>query len=402
MSNQTKTPTSNADRLIGGEYIAVENNRTQQAVSLLPEFVQEPYRGNFHTIINENNTLSVLNTALCDELRALESPVANTVKLRWLEVRKKDDNTDHFLPRQRLAAVSGIAELAAGESGYIYLQMRRTAGKGDISFTDDFLGEVNLQFRWKFAAELPESDTGIEIMPAAAVVVDEEGSICDIVQQQFGIPELWIPSEASNESSSSSDSWSYSYSYSHSDEESESSFSESIPSDSSDSSASSDSWSSSDDFLRPVLINLYYYEEGTEFYDDGVSESWIYEVQMTGTFIADHGQYTAEYTASLEGSGTMTDTNTGHKADIGIIFTVKFTRNESTNVWEMTSEDGPYDWWVDNTTIEEGVKVIDVTVHSFPALDSNPTAPLDTIRVEKIINANQKINSTFRMTFTQQ
>ena len=216
---------------------------------------------------------------------------------------------------------------------------------------------------------------------------------------------MWIPSEASNESSSSSDSWSYSYSYSHSDEESESSFSESISSDSSDSSdssASSDSWSSSDDFLRPVLINLYYHEEGTEFYDDGVSESWIYEVQMTGTFIADHGQYTAEYTASLEGSGTMTDTNTGHKADIGIIFTVKFTRNESTNVWEMTSEDGPYEWWVDNTTIEEGVKVIDVTVHSFPALDSNPTAPLDTIRVEKIINTNQKINSTFRMTFTQQ
>jgi 16S rRNA pseudouridine516 synthase len=52
--------------------------------------------------------------------------------------------------------------------------------------------------------------------------------------------------------------------------------------------------------------------------------------------------------------------------------------------------------------LEEGVKVIDVTLYSFPALDTNPTAPLDTIRVEKTINTNQKITSSFRMTFTQQ
>ena len=379
-------------KTVSTEYIAVENDSRQQTITLVPEFVQEPYRGNFHAFINEDNTLSVLNTTLCDEFRAQEAPSGGVVKLCWLEAHKNSGDLCISLPRKRFAEVKSISNLPAPQSGFIYLQMRKTKEKGDISFSDDFLGEVHLQFKWKFAAELPETDAKTDIVPTAAVIVDEDGTVCDIVQQQFGIPELWIPPEESSDSSSSHD---HSDSTSKDDEESESSSSESKEN-------TDDEDDITNEFLRPVLIKLYYHEEGTEFYDDGESESWIYEVEMSGSFIADHSQYVAEYTASLEGFGTMTNKNTGHVADLGIIFTVKFSRNESANLWKMTSDDGPYEWWVDNTTVEEGVKIIDVTLYSFPALDTNPTAPLDTIRVEKIINDNQKITSSFRMTFTQQ
>lgn len=378
---------------ISTEYIAVENNSREQTITLVPEFVQEPYRGSFHVFINEDNTLSVLNTSFTDEFRAQEAPTGGTVKLCWMEAHKNSGDICISLPRQRFAEVKSLSSLAAAESGFIYLQMRRTEKNGDISFTDDFLGEVHLQFRWKFAAALPQPDSKTDIVAAAAVIVDEDGTVCDIVQQQFGIPELWIPPEESSDSSASHDK---SDSTSKDDEESESSSSESKENE------KDDDEEITDDFLRPVLVKLYYYEEGTEYYDEGESESWIYEVEMSGTFIADHSQYVAEYTVSLEGAGTMTDKDTGHVADLGIIFTVKFTRDESANLWKMTSQEGHYEWWVDNTTVEEGVKVIDVTLYSFPALDTNPTAPLDTIRVEKTINTNQKITSSFRMTFTQQ
>ena len=145
---------------------------------------------------------------------------------------------------------------------------------------------------------------------------------------------------------------------------------------------------------------LHYVEDGTELYDD-VTESWVYEVTMQGMFTANHAIQQDEYIISLEGTGTMTDKNSGYISGFSMIFTVKFYRNTTTKRWEMTSEDGPYEWWVDNTTIEEDTKVIDVTTHQFPELATNPTAPLSMVKVDKIINTNQKINSSFTMTFTQ-
>ena len=395
MNNTNTTPTVRS-LIIGGEHTIAENNRYGQIINLRQEFEQEPYRGDFQIFINSDNTISVYDTSLNDELRAAELGGGGAVKLRWMEIQK-DEGKEICLsfPRSRTVNISGADSLKVNQSGYLYLQMRRTDGPGEISFSDDFLGDVNLNFKWGIAAELPPTDSRSDIISVGAVLVDEKGTICDIVQQQFGPAELWLPPEKGSVDVSESPSSSSSSRKSSSSEQ---------KSESKDKSSSSDKKSDSSesrDFIRQVLVRLHYQEDGTELYDDDVTESWLYEVTMNGVFTANHANQVDEYFVSLEGTGTMTDKNSGDIAGFSMLFTVRFYRNHTTGRWEMTSEDGPYEWWVDNTTIEEGIKIIDVTTHQFPELATNPTAPLSTIKVDKIINSNQKITSSFTMTFTQ-
>ena len=394
MNTSDNTSITSRPIIIGGEHTVAENNRYGQIINLRQEFEQEPYRGAFQIVINSNNTVSVYDTSLADELRASELGGGGQVKLRWMEVQK-DDQKDICLsyPRSRTVNVAGADNMEVTQSGYLYLQMRRTDGPGEISFSDDFLGDVHLVFNWGIAEELPQTDSHSEIISVGAVLVDDEGTVCDIVQQQFGPAELWIPPEKAAVQESDSPSISQ--------DKSSSSNKKSESQDKSSSSNKKSDSSESRDFVRQVLVKLHYLEDGSELYDDGVTESWIYEVSMNGVFIADHSVQTDEYVISLEGTGTLTNKKNGYTSGFSIAFTVKFYRNYTTDRWEMTSEDGPYEWWVNNTTIEEGVKVIDVTTHQFPELATNPTAPLSTVKVDKIINTNQKLNSSFTMTFTQ-
>ena len=195
--------------LLAGDFAAIENNVPGSSINLIPEFPRmDEYHGNFQVIECPDNQITVCNTALTDWDGNPATGCAGTVQLRWQEIQKDETEEKYYaLPRQKVAEVPILQNLAISQSGWLYLKMTRIfGGDADFSFNDDYLGSVDLKFSWHFAAELPQVSEFSDIMPVAAIIMDAEGFIAEIVQQHYGPGVLWVPLKVTADISSSSSS----------------------------------------------------------------------------------------------------------------------------------------------------------------------------------------------------
>ena len=203
--------------LLGGEWIAVENSTNASVINLAPEFAlpeNNHYQGHFCVIPQTENTLAVYDTTLLgaywQEDTATPPPQAGSVKLHWLRIAERSDESYLAIPCFRQYELPALENFAVTASGCLVLKMTRVyEGQSDYSFSDSYLGEVHLNFEWMTLPQLPQPDSRSDYLLIAGIIVDENGFIEEIIQQQCGIGNLYIPLKAGNTpepSSSSSDS----------------------------------------------------------------------------------------------------------------------------------------------------------------------------------------------------
>ena len=422
-----KTPVKRTYRpLIGGEWIASENNAAGTIVNLIPEFpMTEPYRGNFQAVRISNDHINVLNTAHWDETDERSSESSGELLLRWFKISKVPGEEDKFkaLPREKTVTVPHKSACQVQENGWLYLKMSRVSANGDVSFHDEVLGDVQLQFTLGYSTALPGDTNSSAVLPLAAATVNAEKEIEEIVQQQFGPGVLWVPDDVAGESSSSSEppieppdepdepiEPEDSSSSENPDDpdnpiEPEDSSSSEIPDDPDVPITPEDS-SSSEDPEKNITVILHYHENSTgDFAGTGVTTMQA-EFTLTGTFTTQTSSPANGYMVRLSGTAYY-DYGDGDTSSEEVIFDVNVFKNAERSCWDIyhvrvsdwagfyQGQDTEYD------------TVFSTPVYKFPPLNSMPDYPVGTIQVEHhlIYGVSNEVpdndlSSTLTITFT--
>lgn len=385
--------------LIGGEWLAAENNAAGSIINLVPEFpMSEPYRGNFQAIQTDTNQLNVINTALAEEDSTEAENSAGDVLLRWTKIEKLPGEEDKYIaiPQEKTVTVPAMNPCNALDSGWLYMKMIRLYnGQGRISFKDETLGNVQLDFMLGYSAVLPSDNNGvITILPIAAVTFNDNKEIEEIVQQQFGPGVMWVPTAASAVLNSSS-----------SEEPSSSSFVYPdipdvpvIPEDSSSSVIS-------DKII--IEVDLEYTEASTgDIMGTGVTTQTSHAV-LSGKFTGQTSYPANGYTVQLTGS-VYYDYGNGETSTEELNWVVEIFRNTTRSCWDVYHLK-INDWAMyQNEKNSEFDTDFSTPVYSFPDLQSMPGYPQGTIRVDHhlihgVSNAipDNDLTSSLVITFTR-
>ena len=389
------SPVYNSSVIIGGEWLVAENNSAGSTINMIPEFpMNESYRGHFHIINNADNTISVCDTSFADETQADTVSEAGTIKLRWHKVIRHTEELYYAMPRWKTVRVPALQNCSVNSSGWLILKMTRTDGQGTVSFNDDYLGSVNLNFRWQFSTTLPQDSKTQDFLIIGAVNLDANGDIYEIFQQQSGAGTLWIPMEkAPYESSSSiiiSDSIISESKVSES-KISESKVSESKVSESkvSESKISESKVSDSSDEYIPVEANLIFCQTETNSYGS-FSE---YTLLLTGTFLARADGSISSYNIIMQGQETNKDSY-GETSSNLISCYLSLYLNTQRNCWDISLNYGSQIWW-------SYLSAASTPVYIFPDLNQYPLIPGGKIRVEQYVGDDiSEIERIFEITFT--
>ena len=414
LKNKT-TVQRNFGNIISGEWIAAENNASGATVNLVPEFPMDtPYRGNFQAIQTGNDKLNVLNTAHCEEDDEISGHSAGKLQLRWLKIIKLSDEEDKYIaqPREQTVLVPHLSDCSANSDGWLYLKMQRIqSGNADVTFSDDVLGEVKLKFALHCTADLPNDSKTYSILPLATVILDNNGEIEEIVQQQFGPGVLCVPIDIEDSSSSSTDEDSSSSSQSESISSS-SSVSDIIKSDSRDSSSTiidppedSSSSVSGDDIIVDVLLK---YNETSigDFMGMGV-ETHTTNVLLKGSFTAAAVYPANGYTVTMTGTANY-DFGNGETNSEEISWEMNILQNTQRSCWDVYHQK-INDWaGYYNEKNSEFDTDFSTPTYTFPTLQSMPSYPIGTICVvhHLIYGVSNNVpdndlQSTLEITFTR-
>ena len=390
----------NFHNIIGGEWLVAENNATESIINLVPEFpTPSPYRGNFQAVQTGTNELNVINTAHAEEDSNEAAQSAGELLLRWTKITKVSGEEDKYIaqPKEKTVTVPPMQSCAAADSGWLYISMiRRYDQKGVISFQDETLGDVQLDFMLNYSSKLPSDNSVISVLPIASVIFNDQKEIEEIVQQQYGPGVLWVYNSTTPFSSSSSSS---------DDPASSSSNDPDVPVIPDDSSSSNDpdvpvipdDSSSSDDPDVPVIpddssssvtadeiiieVNLEYFEESTgDIMGTGVITQTSHTI-LSGRFTAQTTCPANGYNVQLTGS-TCYDYGDGDTSTEEINWLVNILRNTTRNCWDIyhlkINEWAMYH----NEKNSEFDTDFSTPVYTFPDLQSLPGYPAGTIQVE--------------------
>jgi hypothetical protein len=352
-----------------------------------------PYRGNFTVLNNGGDRVDVYDTTFADESDSLARQRSGVLTLRWQKIVSGEDGKHYYsIPCAKVTDAPVLSNFKVDRNGWLLLQMQRVnTTAADLTFQDEYLGNVALNFSWIFKNSIPEPDSTKVCLAVAGIVFDRSGEMPEIVQQQFGPAELWIPLAAGDpEESQSSDSESIS--------DSSSSISESASSDSrssdssgsiSDSSSSDDhdDSSSSDDPPVTVYVTLHYREDSyvaDPAAPDGVGLLYG-EVWLNGSFVVS-GKYPDEgYQLILTGMQEYFDGANPTTEDI--VHTMTVYRDEANGFWDFYDHDANEwgEWYDINDTAND--IIASTPVYDHPLLKDHPRYPLGNLRVDhEIIN----------------
>ncbi|MBE6380513.1 MAG: hypothetical protein E7047_06250 [Lentisphaerae bacterium] len=397
--------------LVGGDWIISENNANESIINLNPEFMfQPPYRGNFAVSNNNDALLNVYDTTFVGSDESNAPDRSGTVTLRWQKIIQSGE-TYYSIPCGKTADAPSLSDFKVNKNGWLLLQMKRVNSQSaDVMFSDDYLGNVALDFKWIFKESIPTPESSKVYLAAAGVIFDEDAEIAEVVQQQFGPAELWIPLEVSEQESSSSSNGSESStsgtdsgssnseSGSSSSNESSSSRSESESGENSESksgensesksgslsfSISHDDSSSGDDGENKVIRVTFYYREDMNARDTLDSPNEIYryrELALTGEFTA-NSQY-PEYGYQVLLTGTEYYNTEDGDFEEEIVHTMTVFKDGENAIWTFYDYDAE-DWgdWYDKYD-EYLDKVYETPVYEHPAVADHPVYPLGNIRVD--------------------
>lgn len=422
--------------LIGGENIQIENNHYGCAVSAMPEFILPAYRGNFQAAVRFTGfgdsfqaRIGVFDTAFADLSDSASISSAGTLYLRWQEIAPGNDPDSHFsLPRWRKTTVAAMPARSIAADSWIWLKMSRTANNVcDYSFTDDYLGTVNLNFSWEVTPTIPSATPDAAVLVVAAVRVASASGQVEILQQHHGVGTLWIPLEsgAFSDSSSASESFDWhdpfpsdseSYSEEYSDSFYEPDNSESVedsespsesqcsdsqyPPDDSDSMSSnsgsrsnstpppdgSDSASGSASTVLPASIRVDYYY---------TADNYLLAVEPPlhdGSIITLGGSFTPSDTAPAAGyeivmNGQTIAIQDGSDPQISALQqTFQVCRNPELGRWELRANGQLLSELEYHNSVEPETDSSDLTdLYIFPLLAANPNYPLGTMEARETI-----------------
>lgn len=378
------SPVYNKSVVIGGEWLVAENNSAGSVINMIPEFpMSESYRGQFHIINNGDNTISVCDTSFTDDPQEHTVSEAGTVKLRWHKVIRHTEELYYAMPRWKTARIPALQNRSVDSSAWLILKMTRTDSQGTVSFSDDYLGSVNLNFQWQFSTTLPNDSKTQDFLIIGAVNLDENGDIYEVIQQQSGAGTLWIPLEKSPCESSSSIIISDSIL-------SESRISESKISESkiSESKISESKISDSNDEYIPMEANLVFTQTETTSYGS-FSE---YTLLLNGTFLARADGSISSYNILMQGQETSTD-NYGEISGNQISCYLSLYRNTQRNCWDINLNYGDPLWW-------SYLSSTSTPVYNFPDLTQYPLIPGGKIQVEHYVGDDiSEIERIFEITF---
>ncbi len=385
----------NSGRIIGGDGLIAENGPGGTSVSFNGEMpLPDIYRGNFHSIMLENNQITVGNTALNDEFETEMLPNGGDLILRWNEIiLAADGETYYSKPRAVKTTAPVMPAMEINSSGWIILKMTRVQGGGDFSFQDAYLGSVCVDFSWHFAPELPAKDDKSDYLAVAAVIADD--GVLELIQQQFGIGTLWIPllSEVVDDEESSSSS---------------SSGSDLIGPDFPDDDDGNDDEIIPDNQDIPVDMTFYYYEESTgDFAGLGFQTTMICTFDFSGSFVAKHPYNNGGYKVTLTGTESY-DYGDGEPPVVkNATMEITVLRNDQLSRWEVFN--GQVAGWMEYMS---GINNDDdcefhTPVYTFPYADTSQYCPRGTIRVKHDLTYGRsqtppenKLESDLIITFT--
>ena len=360
----------NFHNIIGGEWLVAENNATESIINLVPEFpTPSPYRGNFQAVQTGTNELNVINTAHAEEDSNEAAQSAGELLLRWTKITKVSGEEDKYIaqPKEKTVTVPPMQSCAAADSGWLYISMiRRYDQKGVISFQDETLGDVQLDFMLNYSSKLPSDNSVISVLPIASVIFNDQKEIEEIVQQQYGPGVLWVYNSTTPFSSSSSSS---------DDPASSSSNDPDVPVIPDDSSSSV----TADEII--IEVNLEYFEESTgDIMGTGVITQTSHTI-LSGRFTAQTTCPANGYNVQLTGS-TCYDYGDGDTSTEEINWLVNILRNTTRNCWDIyhlkINEWAMYH----NEKNSELDTDFSTPVYTFPDLQSLPGYPAGTIQVE--------------------
>ena len=392
LKTQTSVKTA-FPRLIGGENIVVENNAHGSAVNLLDDMEYTLlYQGNFHVIDLEDNIITVRDTSFVDPDAEELPDTAGTVYLCWQEIVQEESSKRYYsLHRSCIATIPAMTERAVDSPGWLLLKVSRAESGGDYTFTDSYLGYMALNFDWIIKSEIPGNSQSASYLPVAALLIDEENNELEIVQQQFGPAEIFLPLqfEAAEESSSSSifvdppfeESSSSSFIYVDPPFEESSSSSFIYVDPPFEESSSSSSSSSSSEIIEGVFtVTLHYEEEHIEYYQgQGFSDILRYDLSGTGVFSAVYPD--GGYRVMLTGE-CFTDYRTGMPDTNPVQVEIILMHNPDNECWDF------YCQYSNNwSQFYDYYDVDDDTMYLTPVYDvygykDAPHLPLGTMRVE--------------------
>ena len=366
----------NLHNIIGGEWLVAENNATGSIINLVPELpMSSPYRGNFQAVQIEDNQLNIINTAHAEEDSHEAAQSSGELLLRWTKIIKVPNEADKYIaqPKEKTVTVPALASCTATSNGWLYLKMVRLPEGGDISFSDEVLGKVDLQFLLQYATEIPDDSKTSSILPLAAVILNSDNEIEEIVQQQFGPGVLWIPDDVSEVSSSSE--------IPSSSSEIPESSSSIVPEDPDVPVIPDDSSSSvtTDEII--IGVELEYTEESTgDAMGTGVITQTSHAV-LSGSFTAQTNYPANGYDVQLTGT-IYYDYGDGETSNQEVSWVVNIFRNTTRSCWDVYHLK-INDWAMYyNEKNSEFDTDFSTPVYTFPDLQSMPGYPIGSIQVD--------------------
>ena len=196
----------NLHTLVGGDWIAAENSARNSCINLVPEFpMAAPYRGNFQVVQSNAGRVKVVNSAFYDDDDETAAQSSGELQLRWMKIVQVPGEETRYIaqPQEKTVTVPDMYDCQVTGNGWLYLKMSRlSAPIGEADFHDKVLGDVYLRYHLFFDEKLPDDTKNSSILPLAAITVDQQGYIDEIIQQQYGPGVLWVPVDVGSDSSS--------------------------------------------------------------------------------------------------------------------------------------------------------------------------------------------------------